>query len=104
MLIGRAVLVSLMAAAYAPLGTVAAHATDVHCGLTITSDVRLSNDLVGCSGNGIVIGADNVTLDLNGHIIDGHSGMRVKGGSVQQFGVGILACQSIDFSEPGTSR
>ena len=41
------------------------------CGDTITTDTTLDSDLVDCPTNGIVIGADNVTLDLNGHTIDG---------------------------------
>ena len=41
------------------------------CGDTITTDTTLHKDLVNCPNNGIVIGADNVTLDLNGHTIDG---------------------------------
>ena len=41
------------------------------CGDTITTDTTLDSDLVDCPTNRIVIGADNVTLDLNGHTIDG---------------------------------
>lgn len=48
-----------------------AHAEQVTCGETITKDTKLDNDLIGCQSDGIVIGANNVTLDLNGHIISG---------------------------------
>jgi virginiamycin B lyase len=41
------------------------------CGDTITADTTLHHDLVNCPNNGIVIGADNITLNLNGHTIDG---------------------------------
>src|SRR5215211_9424438 len=41
------------------------------CGDTITTDTSLHKDLVDCPNNGIIIGADGVTLDLNGHTIDG---------------------------------
>jgi hypothetical protein len=41
------------------------------CGDTITVSTKLVKDLVNCPNNGIVIGADNITLDLNGHVIDG---------------------------------
>jgi hypothetical protein len=34
-------------------------------------DTKLTSDLVNCPNNGLVIGADNITLDLNGHVIDG---------------------------------
>jgi parallel beta-helix repeat protein len=45
--------------------------TEVSCGQTLKTSVRLTNDLVDCPGNGLIIGADNITVDLNGHTIDG---------------------------------
>src|SRR5436190_19773212 len=48
-----------------------AHAANVGCGDTITTDTTLHKDLINCPNNGILIGADNVTLDLNGHLVDG---------------------------------
>jgi hypothetical protein len=82
------------------------------CGDTITTDTTLHKDLVDCPNNGIVIGADNITLDLNGHLIDGdgtptsgcdnekefcdtgvvnerHDGVTVMHGSIRQFGGGV---------------
>ena len=41
------------------------------CGDTITVDTTLTRDLVNCPNNGLIIGANNITLDLNGHVIDG---------------------------------
>src|SRR5215208_1843011 len=41
------------------------------CGDTITTDTTLHHNLVNCPNNGIIIGADNVTLDLNYHTVDG---------------------------------
>ena len=43
----------------------------MNCGDEITADTTLDSDLIDCPNNGIVIGADGVTLDLNGHTIDG---------------------------------
>ncbi|HXV60170.1 MAG TPA: hypothetical protein VEK15_05715, partial [Vicinamibacteria bacterium] len=43
---------------------------DVQCGDIITRSVKLSADLT-CDGQGLIIGADDVTLDLNGHTITG---------------------------------
>jgi parallel beta-helix repeat protein len=51
-----------------------ASASPVRCGDVITQDTRLDSDLVNCAGDGIVIGADGVTLDLNGHSIRGRGG------------------------------
>jgi len=76
-------------------------ATHVSCGETITADTKLDTDLLDCPGNGIVIGADNITLDLNGHTIDGtstsedgvanvaHVGATIEGGTIQGFTVGV---------------
>src|SRR3954465_11436021 len=77
------------------------------CGDTITSDTTLQADLTNCQSSGIIIGADDVTLDLNGHTIEGdgtrdstcdpnnefcdlgvvaegHSGLVIKNGSVRR--------------------
>jgi parallel beta-helix repeat protein len=90
-----------------------AHAVNVSCGDTITTDTTLHKNLVDCPNNGILIGADNVTLDLNGHLVDGdgtefagcdpnaeicdsgivddgHNGVTVKHGRVREFGIGVL--------------
>jgi parallel beta-helix repeat protein len=82
-------------------GTVA----PVACGATITVDTRLGNDLSDCPGIGIVIGADDVRLNLNGHVVDGdgigdsegiqvqgHRGITIENGSVRDFveGVAVL--------------
>jgi parallel beta-helix repeat protein len=87
-------------------------ASHVSCGAVITTDTTLDSDLVDCPNNGVVIGADDVTLDLNGHTIagdgeefkqcpkkefcdigvlnDGHDGVTVRDGSVREFGVGAF--------------
>src|SRR5688572_24588742 len=94
---------------------------NVSCGETITTDTTLANDLTDCPGNGIVIGADDITLDLNGHTVDGtfvpeecppgppppgcvsngvhsegHEAVTVKGGSVQEFGSGVWLAEGAD--------
>src|SRR2546430_5313555 len=53
------------------LGADSASASQPKCGDTITADATLHHNLVNCPNNGIIIGADNVTLDLNYHRIDG---------------------------------
>lgn len=93
-----------------------ASATHVSCGDEITADTTLDSDLIDCPNNGIVIGADDITLDLNGHRIDGdgtefadcpkneicdvgvvndgHDGVKVKGGSTREFAVGVLVSRA----------
>jgi hypothetical protein len=82
----------------------AAHARgqDVGCGATITSDTKLRSDLTNCPGDGIVVGADGITLDLGRRTIDGSGAegshgirlagrrdVKIKGGTVQEFAIGI---------------
>src|SRR3954447_4804674 len=109
-----AVSVALMVSALAcglTIGSGQASASQVSCGDTITADTTLHHDLVNCPNNGIIIGADDITLDLNGHTIDGdgteavgcnrrkefcdeglpnfgHDGVTVMHGSVRDFAVG----------------
>lgn len=43
---------------------------------------RLHHDLTNCVGNGLVIGADNIKLNLDGHTIDGNDqGIASSGGA-----------------------
>ena len=51
-----------------------AAATHVECGDVITEDITLDSDLVGCTGHGLIVLADNVTIDLNGFTISGNNG------------------------------
>lgn len=48
-----------------------------HCGSRVTKDVTLHADLTGCRGNGLLIAADGVTVDLNGFAIKG-SGLGIN--------------------------
>jgi hypothetical protein len=43
----------------------------IACGTKLVTSVRLHNDLVGCPGDGLVVGAPGITIDLNGHTISG---------------------------------
>jgi hypothetical protein len=53
------------------LGAGAATAAPAHCGDVITQDTTLDSDLVDCFPVGLAIGADGITVDLDGHTIDG---------------------------------
>jgi parallel beta-helix repeat protein len=115
--------ISLLALAVATAGLTGfgagpASASHVSCGTTITTDTTLDSDLVDCPNNGVVIGADGITLDLNGHRIDGdgtefadcpkneicdvgvvndrNDGVKIKGGSTREFAVGVLVSRARD--------
>src|SRR5688572_15838454 len=48
-------------------------ASHVQCGDVITQDTTLDSDLIDCPGDGIVIGASDITLDLGGHTVQGNA-------------------------------
>jgi hypothetical protein len=43
----------------------------VYCGAYITQDVTLQHDINGCVDGGIIVAKSGVTVDLNGHSING---------------------------------
>ena len=45
--------------------------TEVSCGQVLTESTLVGNDLDNCPGEGLVVGASNIVVDLNGHTIDG---------------------------------
>jgi parallel beta-helix repeat protein len=109
--------VALGVAAAMAVGGGPALATHLSCGDTITADTTLDADLVDCPNHGIVIGADDITLDLNGHLIDGdgapavgcrprreicdigvfnegHDGVTVRDGATRQFATGVFVVKT----------
>ena len=92
----------------APAGAIAIPPTVVTCGQTITVDTTLAADVGPCPspgpGFGIDIGANNVTLNLNGHRVFGsavpgegpgvrlfrRTGATVANGVIDHFDCGVL--------------
>jgi parallel beta-helix repeat protein len=99
--IPKATLVAVVLVGLLTLNAGHANANHVACGDVITVDTTLDADLLNCPGDGLVIGADNVTLDLGGHTIDGdgveglykdgidntagHDGVTIRNGAVREF-------------------
>ena len=73
-------LVAMVVIAAALAAASSASAAHVQCGDVITQDTTLDSDLEGCPNDGLVIGADGVTVDLNGHEISGPGGGPGYGG------------------------
>jgi parallel beta-helix repeat protein len=71
-------LLAALAAATSLLAASAGQAVANHvaCGDVITQDTTLDGDVGPCPGNGILIAASNVTLDLNGHTLSGQGSGR----------------------------
>src|SRR4051794_19733429 len=85
-------------ALWAVPATAGAH--QLACGATITSSTKLRADLVDCPGDGLVVGKDDITLDLGRRTVDGtgngagirlagRRGVRIVNGTVKEFGIGI---------------
>lgn len=67
--------VAIPAALMVPLAPVqASHGGNVHCGVSVTASVSLNADVGPCLGHGIIAGADNITIDLNGFAVLGDPG------------------------------
>ena len=74
------------------------------CGTTIVSDLALEADL-SCAGTALVMGADGISLDLNGHtiagtgtgagvLVSGRTGVTIKGGAIGNFEAGVRVLDS----------
>lgn len=73
---------------------------DPSCGDTITTDTLLTGDLNGCGGDGLIIGANDVTLDCAGYAINsistftgvssvGWNNVTIKDCNINYFNTGI---------------
>lgn len=88
------------------------------CGSVVAGHVVLQADITGCAGDGLIVGAANTRINLNGHIIGGTKapgsvGIRIRGfndvriestapfAEVQEFEVGIAASNTRRLSVSG---
>ena len=101
-------------------------ATSPSCGQVVTTNVVLTANLICNETDGIIIGADSITVDLNGHTITGpdvtpedatvptpkdsskvgimvpnHNNVQILDGTIEGFQAGILCtgCQNLVVSE-----
>ena len=79
-------------------------ATTAACGASVTTDLRLESDL-NCPGDALVVNADGITINLNGHTIlgsgtgngitvRGRNDVTIHGGTVRNFVTCILVANS----------
>lgn len=107
-----AVAAGLVVAAIAVLGASGVARADNLCGATITQDFVLQQDLA-CIADGLIAGADGITIQLNGHTIagsgmnpnsagiraEGRSGLALEGpGTLKGFTAGVLIANSTNAS------
>ena len=102
--IGLALLGLLSMLGLPPLQAYAGTTPTIGCGTRITQNPTLTSDVGPCRGHGLVVTANHVTLDLNGHRVFGTAaqgtwagirlaavrGVTVKNGSVDNFDAGVL--------------
>ena len=73
---------------------------EVACGEILVESVRLTNDLIDCPGNGLIVGTGGITVDLDGHTIDGigldagvlnhgFDNVTITNGTVTEFDYGV---------------
>ena len=76
----------------------------VVCGEVLTESLRVANNLRDCPGDGLLVGAPGITIDLGGHRIDGdlaagnagidngagHNDVVIQNGIVSEFESGVL--------------
>jgi parallel beta-helix repeat protein len=81
-----------------------AQAAPLGCGQVVTTSMVLTADVGPCHAGGIVVGADNITLDLGGHhvfgtpspgdgagvLVKGRKGVTVRNGLITDFDGGVL--------------
>src|SRR5262245_46740252 len=97
-------IVALRAAGLLSIGEARGRSTvTVVCGQTITASIVVDNNLSNCPAHGLVVGASSITIDLNGHTIDGDDlgsdvgilnaggfdGVKILDGRVLDFETGI---------------
>jgi parallel beta-helix repeat protein len=98
---GRLLSLALLALALTAVAAPAARADTVTCGEVLNASTTVTNSLIGCSGDGLVIGAPGITVDLNGHVIQGvglgtgirnsgHADVTIRNGSVFNFDYGVV--------------
>ena len=93
-------------------GVIPASATDLTCGTTLMVDTTLTHNLTACPASGLIIGADDIELDLNGFTLSGtgaagslgvdntagKKGVKIMDGTIADFCQGVRAAGVDDFS------
>jgi len=86
-------------------------AADDLCGATIVANLKLDQDLT-CTGDGLIVGADGIKLNLDGHTITGsgsgvgigvtgRTNVSISGGTVKNFEAGVRIRESTDIVVKG---
>lgn len=86
----------------APASAGSAPGVTLSCGSVITQDTTLGNDLGPCPGDGLLIMASNITVDLGGHTITGASAVQEAGDGTtapsEQAGVQLMGVSGVTLT------
>ena len=77
------------------------------CGATIVWNLKLDHDLT-CLGDGLIVGADGIKIDLAGYtitgsgsgaavVVTGRTNVTIAGGTVRNFAAGVFVSDSSDI-------
>lgn len=84
-ILGLAVVVALL-----QIPVTAGATNGLECGDVVTESVSLTHDLIDCPGDGLVVGAHGITINLGGHTVDGdETGPTTAGGAGVRVGPGF---------------
>lgn len=87
----------------------------VECGAVITQNIKLLTDVGPCTGDGLIVAVDGVSINLNGHKVFGtqrlHVGIRLEnvsnvsvvGGTVEGFDTGVLVVGGLTDTVTGVT-
>ena len=91
---------ALLSGAVLVAPTTVVRAQSISCGATVLTDLRLDHDLT-CTGGGLIVGADGIEINLNGHsitgggtgagiLVSGREDVSIGGGTLVNFMAGVL--------------
>jgi large repetitive protein len=101
----KAIVGGLAACVALALPASSVRADQAGCGQVLNHSITLSNNLLACAGDGLVIGASGITVDLNGHLVQGtglgvgvrnpgHHDVTIRGGTIRNFDSGVLLSEA----------
>ena len=117
---GRLLGLWLIAAAWLAVVPPGASADQIACGQVLKASTTITNSLAGCSGDGLVVGAGGIDVNLNGQTIagtglgagvrnNGHDDVTIRNGALLNFDYGVVLSpgtdpQRGDWAQAGAER
>ncbi len=87
--------------AVAPSVLAAEPESDSLCGTTVVESIVLDRDITCYNSNGLTVGAEGVTIDLNGKTIQCHNGVAKSCPGSRFIGIDASRVQAVAIKGPG---